>query len=153
MQRTSFAILAGSALAVLSSSLLVLESPGELVSDFVETQRSRELDRALERTLYAHEERFRIVTQLEAGTISLDEAIELVRPLNENEPICLAVLRGRHPGHSDEALIGYQLLVAAYRQRRDCEEDRKRFLRRLCLQLEERFGSDMVPLPPLLSAD
>jgi hypothetical protein len=139
--------LAATANRMLHSPMLVQHPEAVLPSNSEEAQRSRQLNLEIERNIYAREERSRIVSQLEQATITFDEAIELFRPINEYDPIVLAILRKRHPDRSDEEILGYQVVVAAHGQRRTDEERRVALLRKLIAQQRRRFGEQaLVPL-------
>jgi hypothetical protein len=128
-------------------SPLLLQCPSAfLPGNHEEARRSRQLDREWEGNTYARQERFRIITQLECEAITFDEAIELFRPLNEYDPIVLAVLRKRHPDRSEEEILGYQVVVAAHGQQRTEEDRRIALMRKLIAQQRDRFGAQaLVP--------
>lgn len=128
----------------LVESRILIQQPVVLPGDDAEARRWHQLERKRAAIILARQERYRIIKQLEQETITLDEAIELFRPLNEYDPICLRVLRERHLDHSEEEILGYQLVVAARAQLRSDEEGREVFVRKLVARLEERFGSQAL---------
>lgn len=78
-----------------------------------EAERSRSLDVALLNAEKVRDARTRIVRELKAGTLSMEEALEQGRRLNADDPICTAFLAGTYPECSDQEIVSYQLLVAA----------------------------------------
>jgi hypothetical protein len=124
--------------------------PYDFDDDYAEALRARQLDQEMQANIWVRQQRYRIVNRLEQEAITLDEALEEFRPLNDADPICLRMLRTTYPGHSDEELLGYQVVVYAFMQPRDDEPARLRFLGKLLADLRQRFGSRMVELPPHL---
>ena len=111
-----------------------------------EAERARQLDDALTATLSTREERFRIVAQLEAGSITLDEAIEKFLPLNKHDAGSWGYLVSTYPDRTPEELVGYQLVVSAYARPRSRGPNEVAFIKALAHRLGERFG-DRVVLP------
>jgi hypothetical protein len=109
-----------------------------------ELARGQYLDEAMASNGRARDERYRIAAEVEAGTLSLDEAIELSRPLNADDRVSWNFLRGRYPDATVDELVGYQLVVAAYARPRKLRAKDPAFLRTLATMLQERFGDGVV---------
>jgi hypothetical protein len=141
-----FAAFFGCALALLlvamplefdvEGGLVTPPSPDEMAG---EAERSHELDQRIGAIHLAREERRRIVSNLANGHISLEDAIDGFKGLNELEPIGWSVLQAQYPSSSEEELIGYQLALWTANDQRRCQ-----FVPALIDRLRERFGSRAI---------
>jgi hypothetical protein len=115
----------------------------------VEADRSRRLDSALAVTLRCRDERTRIISRFENGSLTLDEAIAEFLPLTDQDSGSWGYLTSTYPDSTAEELIGYQMLITAY-ARPGCTPGKEDpFLKSLVSQIRERFG-DRTILPPNL---
>jgi hypothetical protein len=116
----------------------------------VEVERSQQLDDALATNVRIREERFRIVNELDAGSIKLDEAVAQFLPLNEVDSVTWQFLTTQYPQHKPEELVGYQLMIAAFARPEPVAGKNLKLMQRLHTLLKERFG-DRVLMPPHLA--
>jgi hypothetical protein len=114
-----------------------LPSPDEMA---LEAERSRLLDQRIESMHLLRAEREDIVTELEEGNISLDDAMESFRKLNRQEPLGWDVLRRQYPEQSEQELLGYQVLIYAAGRLHRGDDITNPFVRDLIGRLRERFG-------------
>lgn len=110
-----------------------------------ESERSRQLDEALALNLRLREERTRLVNEFEADRLDLDALVAAFDKLNENDTVSWEFLKTQYPRESREAMIGYQLMIAAYARREPAPGRNLQLLRKLSRALTERLGG-----PPVL---
>lgn len=115
-----------------------------------EVERSRKLDEALAVGYRLREERVRIVSDLDAGTIKLDEAIEQILELRHEDTVTWEFLSRYHRDHTPEEIAGYQMIVAAFSRPEVSPGANRVLMRRLHTMLKERFGSRVL-VPPHLA--
>jgi hypothetical protein len=115
-----------------------------------EFERQRKLDEALALSFRVREERAQIVTELEAGNIDLDEAIEQMVALRDEDATTWQFLCRYHAGYSSEEIAGYQLLIAAFSRAEPSPDANRALMRRVHAMLKERFGSRVLVPPHLI---
>jgi hypothetical protein len=115
-----------------------------------EVERSRKLDEALAVGYRLREERIRIVSELDAGTIKLDEAIEQILELRHEDTVTWDFLSRYHHDHTAEEIAGYQMIVAAFSRPDPNQEANRALMKRVHAKLKERFGSRVL-VPPHLA--
>jgi hypothetical protein len=119
------------------------ESPDAIST---EVERSRQLDDALATNIRIREERFRIINEFAAGSITLNQAIEQFTPLNEEDSTTWEFLHTQHPKHTSEQIVGYQLLIAAFARPEPAPGENQKLMVRVAKQLQDRFG-DRILVP------
>lgn len=111
-----------------------------------DAERCRVLNATLDTIHRLRETRLAIALELHDQTLDFATALEQMRELNAEDPHCWEMIQRCHPGHTEEELLSYQLLVAADAAPWPIDR-RHRLLHDLRVRCDRELPSGHVPIP------